>query len=65
MTKDKIIALMEEQGYSLVEVQYHLDGNHLLFEKDGEVVSRDFSRLEDVVSELDDLKARVEKLESR
>lgn len=53
--KEKLITEYRALGYTLIEEQRYLDGNHLVFD-DG-IPPRDLA------AEIDDLKARVEDLE--
>lgn len=56
-TREAIIAEQEALGFTLIEDQRHFDGNHLVFE--------DSKPPRDLAAEVDDLKARVEKLEKK
>lgn len=51
--KEALIAKRTAQGGILVEEQDHFDGKHLIFE------------MPDVYDEVEDLKARIEKLEGK
>jgi len=73
-TRDSIIAEQEALGFRLYEEQRHFDGNWLLF-TDEPYVEVEPEPLRDLATEVDeikakiadygDLKARIEKLESR
>ena len=56
--KGKITQQMGAEGATLLEVQNHFDGNHLVFD-DGLVEPRD------PLKEIDNLKDRMAKLEGR
>ncbi|MBA7529118.1 hypothetical protein ES705_21310 [subsurface metagenome] len=56
-TREAIIAEQEALGFILVEDQRHFDGKHLVFE--------DSKPPRDLAAEVDELKARVEKLEKK
>jgi ubiquinone biosynthesis protein UbiJ len=58
-TREAIIAEQKALGFILVEDQRHLDGNHLIFERDLA------SEVDEIKANIDDLKARVGKLEKK
>jgi len=61
-TREAIIAEQEALGFILVEDQRHLDGNHLIFERD---LASEVDEIKAKIADYDDLKARVEKLEKK
>ena len=64
--RQQIEADMVAQGWRLIETQYHFDGNHLIFENDEpEPEPKPEPEPRDPLTEIDDLKARVERLETK
>lgn len=61
-TKKTIIAEQKALGFRLIEEQRHIDGNHLIF-TDEPYIEPEPPR--DPLAEIDELKARVEKLEKK
>ena len=63
--KDGIIAEQKALGYRLVEVQKHIDGNHIIFIEEGkEYIPNYPSVIRNYAQEIDELKARITNLET-